>query len=583
MLRICSRCGRERRSDEVAGLGDLLSSMASEPDPFGGAFADVAPWARIDDADICPQCLTRDEEQLLARTYVELVEAEVTRVREAGADPQPYEAALIEYAMVLRSRIADAEVSDPEPGQELEVAIIGAFLTGEPVEARISEYSHFQRDLGEALRELPDQGWEYVKWRGIATYASGGGYASMVPLVLVRRGGPDFLARARNLFNQRPEPERRWLDEVMRRWSWRPRSMRVEVYDLGMAVITATYAVRLPSGVELATATQVIDAVVRLKPDPETQIRSPVAATLQALADETVIQFTRAVHDHASSVRKEPWLTPFLNALSPRTADDEAHVERWGRLLWLHPVFVVPDSVATSPATQRGETARPLTPTFHRSADLPDGTFLPGIGVSLIVAGPTAGGVEMAMRLTKLHWAYLAHYLEIDRGLLATLDDNRWHEPESLEALEVDAERTFGMYMRFMQARARLDSHLASLGGDELAIWNVIADVQKFDALVDGVDRKIDVLRAVAERRVQQAAANRARRTSKVLGALTALTVITVAVAVIAYLVGTRTDEPGHLELRWIVIAVAVLLAGLLYLLAHGEWARWRRKAARKP
>jgi cytochrome c553 len=95
--------------------------------------------------------------------------------------------------------------------------------------------------------------------------------------------------------------------------------------------------------------------------------------------------------------------------------------------------------------------------------------------------------------------------------------------------------------MRVMEARARLDSALASLGGDEFAIWETIADVTKFDALVDGVDRKVDALQRVAERRVQQAAATRARRTSTILSGLTALTV---AIALIDYLLGGRSDTP---------------------------------------
>jgi hypothetical protein len=48
------------------------------------------------------------------------------------------------------------------------------------------------------------------------------------------------------------------------------------------------------------------------------------------------------------------------------------------------------------------------------------------------------------LRITELHWAYIALYLEIDRGLLALLDDDRWYAPESLAELEQDADRVFG-------------------------------------------------------------------------------------------------------------------------------------------
>jgi hypothetical protein len=119
-------------------------------------------------------------------------------------------------------------ISGARPGRELEVAITGAFLTGQPLDARISEYSGFQRALGDALRDLPDEGWDYVRWRGMPTYASGGGFASMVPLVLVHRDDGEFLARAKHVFNERHESERHWLDELMRGWGWRPATCGVE-------------------------------------------------------------------------------------------------------------------------------------------------------------------------------------------------------------------------------------------------------------------------------------------------------------------------------------------------------------------
>lgn len=356
MPRNCSRCGREQRPHEAAELGELLSTMASELDPARGVFAGAAPWAQIGGADVCPRCLTSHEERSLALDYIELVEAEVARVRKAGTDPQSYEAALIAYAMVLRSRI-----SDVKPAQELEVAITGAFLTGQPLEARISEYSRFQRALGDALRDLPDQGWDYVRWRGVSTYASGGGYASMVPLILVHRDDGEFLARAKHVFNERPEPERRWLDELMRGWDWRLRSMRVEVYDIGVAVIVGTYDLRLPIGAPLDIVPEVIDAVVRLRPDHGTQIRSPVATTFQALAEETVSQFTGAVNDHAPVARQEPWLTPFLDALS-REAASEAQVVPVGCSGYI-PCTSYP---IPAPATQQWNTPRSHGSSRHR-------------------------------------------------------------------------------------------------------------------------------------------------------------------------------------------------------------------------
>jgi CHASE3 domain sensor protein len=164
--------------------------------------------------------------------------------------------------------------------------------------------------------------------------------------------------------------------------------------------------------------------------------------------------------------------------------------------------------------------------------------------------------------------------MEIDRGLLALIDDERWQRSHSLATLEKEADRVFADAMRVTRARARLDSALASLGGDEQAIWDVIADVTKFGALVDGVDRKVDALQRIAERRVQQAAAAQGRRTSAILSFLTALTIVTVAVALIGNFLGSRSDDLGHVWWRVLVVALALLASIGLYREAFRERPR---------
>lgn len=189
----------------------------------------------------------------------------------------------------------------------------------------------------------------------------------------------------------------------------------------------------------------------------------------------------------------------------------------------------------------------------------------------------------MPLRILELHWAYIALYMEIDRGLLAMLDDDRWQAGHGLGELEADADRVFAESMRVVEARARLDSVLASLGGDEQALWDVLADVSKFGALVDGVDRKVDALQRVTERRVQQAAAARARRTTAVLSFLTALTLVTVAVALIGHFLGSRSDVVGHLEIRASIVAAALVAAVVVYREAHRDRPRRRGREAVSP
>ncbi len=171
------------------------------------------------------------------------------------------------------------------------------------------------------------------------------------------------------------------------------------------------------------------------------------------------------------------------------------------------------------------------------------------------------------MKLIQLHWAYFALYMEIDRGLLVILDRDKPKVRTTLHELQADAEGIFSSYLRVMKARARVDSALAGLGGDEQEVWNLIADVQKFDALVGGVDRKVEVLQKMADRRVQLAKSRTDRRTAIILGFLTSLALVTLVTTLLGYFVGGLSDKPEeHPALRVALVVGGLLLAVVLWL-----------------
>jgi hypothetical protein len=445
---------------------------------------------------------------------------------------------------------------------EIRVAVTGAFLTGCPLRVRVGQYANLQTEIARALEVVEGQGWsvDVSAWRQRGTYYTGGGFGRQLPLVIAQRSGPPMLARASETLRLRPADEHAWLAGMTPGFSMELRSMRIDVYDLGMAVMNGTFAVEVPADSDLRAAAGILKRITWLKPDPESDVRSPIAASFQELATETVEQFAAAVTGQTPSAVQQAWMAPLTDA-APATDAGPPH-DRWGRLLWLHPIHVL--EVDTGP-DDRTAIAAQLSAPFHRELDLGSGVFLPGIGWSTILTAAGSPDALTALRLTELHWAYYALYMEIDRGLLAVLDNDRWNTPEALPELEADADRVFGDYLRVMEARARLDSALASLGGDELAIWEAIADVQGFQTLVDAVERKAEVLQRVAERRVAQAAAKRERRIAGILSGLTALTVVTVVVALLGALLGSRADAFGHVELRVAIVAAAFVVTIGLY------------------
>ncbi len=415
--------------------------------------------------------------------------------------------------------------------------------------------------------------FDTADWRDGGTYHSGGGFTKMLPLVLARRGGDALLNRFASLLRNRPEAEQVWMGRQTIGWEFVSRSVRIDVYDLGVAVMNATFSVRLPPDLQFADAARILKALVWLKPDADARVESPITGSLRELAGESAAQFAEAIRRAVPNAIQEPWLSSLQTSGEGPAALDSG-LDDGGRLLWLHPVHLF----EVSATGECHEASLNLAPPFHRQIEIPDGCFAPGIGWSAIVTKSGAPGAEIPLRLIEVHWAYIALYMEIDRGLLGLLDDDRWHEPESLGALEEDADRVFANYMRVMHARARLDSDLASLGGDEFALWQVISDVTKFDPLVEGVDRKVEVLQRVAERRIQQAEARRSFRTSRILGGLTALTIVTVVVALIGNFLGNRSDKLGHVEWRLAIVAAALLGSIFVYWQAHRERGRHEKQ-----
>jgi hypothetical protein len=474
--------------------------------------------------------------------------------------------------------------------RRFEVALTGPFLTGCPLRVKIGGYSDLQRRLGEELGK-DGEGWDHegIKWRGVETYGSGGGYTTLVPRVLIRRLGEPLAIRLEELQRRRPEAERRWLAAATRGWKWELRSLRIDLYDFGVGVVNGTYDVSAPPWLSAGATRRTAEAVARLLGDPAIGVRSPVAASYDALTRETAASFGEAVTRCAEDELQDSLLSAFQEALPPDPgAEDPAASparEGWGRLLWLHPVFVFTSGPGVG-ARRLRRISRPFEATFSENIVHWHGVFAPGIDSSVIVLHENIAKQKTPpMGLTELMWAYYALFMEIDRGLLAMSDSDKWEASGSLAELEEGAEEMFSVYLRVQEARARLDSALTDLAGGQVSMWNTIADVQKFDELVAGVERKVAVLQGAAERRVEQAAAARARRTGNILSGLTALTVVTLVITLMGYFIGMQRDQSGHSELRLAIVAFAFALATLIYLMAfdarRGLWARFRRRAGR--
>ena len=337
-----------------------------------------------------------------------------------------------------------------DPAASFRVAITGAFLTGNPLRIGIGDYDRVRADLGQELAKLNDQGWSTsaADSHQIGTYYSGGGFTRPLPIIIARRSGEAALSRFTAILGRRPPSEHHWLHRVAPHWEIEPLSIRVDIFDFGTAVLNATFSFAIPRGLDLQDVARTIKRLVWLRPDDNGAL-SPLASSLRTLAFETTDQFASAISLAAPGAVQQPWLTPFLHALSPAEAIDPTRCEDWGRLLWLHPVIVVEGTDRAQFETDANE----LSPPFHLSIEVVDGHFAPGIGWSAITGHLAASAADIPLRILELHWAYIALYMEIDRGLLALLDQHRSHHSNSLVDLEQEADRVFSDYIRVVEAR----------------------------------------------------------------------------------------------------------------------------------
>lgn len=473
----------------------------------------------------------------------------------------------------------------------LTVAFTAAFFAGPPVQTRMGEYSDLQRRHGEKLVQLGGPGWRQApRETPSPTFSGGGGLTDAVPLLHATWSGFAEDADVK-------DANRQWLTNDAPPWwptrarGWGPQSclitsFEVKVYDLGMAVAAVDVSVRLPrSWVKPATAEAVKDLAALAS-------KSPVTTLTQHLAATTASHYFDAFESGFARDAVDPWLDSFSDPLDD--ADDGGGGDDWGRFLWLHPAIrskgkTIDDygrllwlhPVLMYEGEKVLSTARQLAPPFRRSMGLQGGRFLPGVSWSVIAAEPgRTEAFEVPRQLLEDHWAYFALYMHLDRALGEELIRGRWHEGRRLKDRERDADRLFGYYEQVMELRRRLESMPVSRGGDEVAMWQAIAAVQKFDELVETVERKGELLWRVSERAVQRAEADRVRRTSVILGGLTALTVVTVAVALTGNFLGGLQGS-GNSAWRVLIVAVAMLISVSIWWAVSNE-GTWRSPDARR-
>ena len=137
---------------------------------------------------------------------------------------------------------------------------------------------------------------------------------------------------------------------------------------LGSGWSTAPTAdVLAPPWLSAAATRRTAEAVARLLGDPAIGVRSPVAASYDALTRETVASFGDAVARCAGAELQEPWLSAFHSALppepGPKGPSASPAAEGWGRFSGSTPSSSSP----VGPGLAPGGCGRSAVPSRRRS------------------------------------------------------------------------------------------------------------------------------------------------------------------------------------------------------------------------
>ncbi|MGI8801047.1 MAG: hypothetical protein ACR2KV_02580, partial [Solirubrobacteraceae bacterium] len=126
-----------------------------------------------------------------------------------------------------------------------------------------------QRSLGDALSAHEGEGWTYdslERQDAGGSYDGAGGYPSLVPLVLVRRGGEDLRRAVQQALAERPAPERRRLDRLTGGWKWKIGEVGIDIFEFGAGIVRCTCAVQPPASLGPHEIRRTIDLLSRLNP-----------------------------------------------------------------------------------------------------------------------------------------------------------------------------------------------------------------------------------------------------------------------------------------------------------------------------
>lgn len=442
-------------------------------------------------------------------------------------------------------------------GERVELSFNGPFVGGIRLNTRnmLSEeylskgYERAQDRVLRRLRRLSDSEWRTPSRPersndlvyDVDTYE---GKTLLPPYFLAARS--DSVGSLKQLLDENREAELEALGNRLASFSFEPPEVRFHDFGTGVLVIDAAL-----------TATSDLDAP-QLREIVET-----ASSRLATLVNPLVVRRRREFHEAVPN-DELIWRRGVSAGRQAEQQLDDTPVQ------WLHRLYLLDCSDRESLDGVRNQ-CRSLVPKSRPEgvtdcAIAEETAVFPSIGSSaaVCVGDQCASAFRALKHVVELQNAYWAGAFTIDSQLFHHISElGRRNKGEAgVGELEAVYDDILEIHEQNTLFRSQLFNHVCHMSPQETLIWNELADAWQLTPLLDSVKEKLDTLRDLSERLIQQMSRQYDKKLNLLVLLFTLLSVATVLMDVIKFLQGEATAvNYVRAILFGVIIVVLVLVA----------------------
>jgi hypothetical protein len=321
---------------------------------------------------------------------------------------------------------------------------------------------------------------------------------------------------------------------------WDPRTLDVDIWNLGVGLVTATYSLASPAGTDWSTLGEDVEASRRVLKD-----------SLQGVRAAAVAEVRRAVD--AGRLRASGFL-------------EDADSEPDAQALWTHVTFLLQAQEDGARKDELDAVAKRLTwDGVHgpRASELDRIVLRIGLDSAVGYVRSDAPLAASVARMVGVHTVVWAAAVDLDRRVLRL---RRKQRPTALRDLEVQMDQNVAAYEHVRGIRAELESVGVHLSALDRSLWEAYAETWRLSTQLGSLDGKLASLEHV----LSHAASDITNRRARLLSTLALPFTVASVVGLVGALLDLSSKElqaPSGSNL-WLVSGLVAFAIALWLILA---------------